>query len=358
MDDRLISGIIYSTFDEIKGPMAKIVIPEDIEIELQGVASLKSVGIMAGEKNKAPESLAIIPFPSYGMKGIIKIMEIMNKERRGGIIYNSITVLFPEQDDLIFYKYINNFDEIFSEAAEELIQLEENKADIKEITNFLHEFKDDITQTINELKDLEITGDELEAFPDSEPKNKALQEDEKNKDLRHYRFKVIVCGDPAVGKTSTILRFTDKAFKRVYVPTLGTNISEKKIQINNNIINYIIWDIAGQSKFQKMRKHFYTGASGQLLIFDLTRPKTFENIINWFNDIKSNLNTRLHGFIIGNKKDLIEKREIPEKEVEEISEKLGLEYFETSALTGENVDEAFYKLGEILLSKLKIESIK
>ncbi|TFF90601.1 MAG: GTP-binding protein [Promethearchaeota archaeon] len=358
MDEKLISGIIYSTFDEERGPIPKIVIPADIEIQLQGAASLKSVGIMAGERNKVPESLAIIPFPSYEMKGLIKILEIRDKGRRGGVNYNSITVLFSEHNDPIFYKYFNNFDQLFAETAEKLIELEEKKVDTAELKEVLNTFKAKIKQTLTELRDLEITGDELEAFPESATIDEDVEKGKKDEKLKHYRFKVIVCGDPAVGKTSTILRFTDKAFKSVYVPTLGTNISEKEVRINNNIINFIIWDIAGQSKFQTMRKHFYTGASGQLLIFDLTRPKTFKNIINWYNDIKSNLNTQLHGFIIGNKKDLVEKREILDAEIESISKKLGLEYFETSALTGENVDEAFYKLGETLLSIINIDSTK
>lgn len=346
MDEKLISGIIYSTFDEKRGPIPKIVIPKDIKIELQGIASLKSVGIMAGEKNKVPESLSIIPFPSHEMKGLIKILEIRDENRRGGVYYNSITLLYREHNDLIFYKYIKNFDEIFTETAHKLIALEEKKVDIKEIRQVLNDFKEIIKQTLSELRDIEITGDESEAFPETvEPEEEAKQS--------RFRFKIVVCGDPAVGKTSTILRFTDKAFKRVYVPTLGTNISEKNVEIDNIRIDYVLWDIAGQSKFQRMRKHFYTGASGQLLIFDLTRPKTFKNVRNWYQDIKANLNAKLEGFIIGNKKDLVDNRHISEEEIAELSKELGLEYFETSALTGENVDDAFYKLGEILIAKYK-----
>jgi hypothetical protein len=125
MNDKLISGIIYSTFDEKRGPIPKIVIPKDIKIELQGIASLKSVGIMAGEKNKVPESLSIIPFPSYEMKGLIKILEIRDENRRGGVYYNSITLLYREHNDLIFYKYIKNFDEIFSSNSINLFAVSE-----------------------------------------------------------------------------------------------------------------------------------------------------------------------------------------------------------------------------------------
>ena len=87
----------------------------------------------------------------------------------------------------------------------------------------------------------------------------------------HLNKPLFLEGEPGVGKTSVILRFTDRAFKRTYLPTMGVNISEKIISHENDIVEYILWDVAGQAKFQLMRKHFYEGADAQILVFKLLK---------------------------------------------------------------------------------------
>ncbi|MBA7687648.1 hypothetical protein ES703_96112 [subsurface metagenome] len=114
----------------------------------------------------------------------------------------------------------------------------------------------------------------------------------------------------------------------------------------------ILWDIAGQSKFEIMRRHFYKGSEAVILIFDLTNLKSFESIPNWYNDVIKNLkmqNEELIGFILGNKEDLLDERKVSVEQANEIAKKLNLEYLETSALTGKNVEESFYKLAKALI---------
>ncbi|MCK4780342.1 MAG: GTP-binding protein, partial [Candidatus Lokiarchaeota archaeon] len=142
------------------------------------------------------------------------------------------------------------------------------------------------------------------------------------------------------------------AFIRTYIPTLGVSISEKNIKVNNDYVNLILWDIAGQSKFEIMRRHFYKGSEAVILIFDLTNLKSFESIPNWYNDVIKNLkmqNEELIGFILGNKEDLLDERKVSVEQANEIAKKLNLEYLETSALTGKNVEESFYKLAKALI---------
>ena len=160
-------------------------------------------------------------------------------------------------------------------------------------------------------------------------------------------------GDPRVGKTSTILRFTDQAFRGTYIPTMGVNLSEKQIQFEDDSIEFILWDIAGQSKFQTTRKHFYRGAHGLLLVFDLTRPETFKSVGKWQLDIRRHLDMEIPGLIMANKNDLVDQRRVSIEEISKLADELGLEYFETSALTGENIDGAFYRLGDLILKKQK-----
>jgi len=339
----MIKGIVFSQFNEKTGPEAVAWLPE-IPIEKRSIISMKSINVLSGEKGQVPESLSMIPLPSQNQKALIKTIEIKDKTHRGGVIDSSLTLLFDEAHDLIFYKYIDKFQGIFNESADRIKNLHEAKALHQKIEKELEVFREDIIEALIDLNSSEVQ--EEEAFP--------TKKAEPLKDLRTFRFKIIVCGDPEVGKTSLVLRFTDSAFRRTYIPTLGVNISEKIIKYEKYAAEFVIWDVAGQSKFQLMRKHFYGGANGLLLIFDLTRPNTFQSLVRWYADIKATLGVELEGLIVGNKNDLTEERKIGRDKITELSNELGLEALETSALTGENVDEAFRKLGELLIN-LKIQ---
>ncbi|MHA1379964.1 MAG: Rab family GTPase [Candidatus Helarchaeota archaeon] len=351
MKKNLISGVIYSQFEEKMGPVAVSWYPEDLNLKLRALISLKTINIMIGE-DKPGRSLAVLPFPSLDLKGLIKFLEIKDKAKRGGVVESTITILYDEADDSIFYKYLNNFELIFDKAIEKIVEIEENDKDRNKISNILRNFYSEIIETLEELKTEEISTEEELAFP------QVTRDEESKRDL--LRFKLIVCGDPMVGKTSVILRFTERAFKRTYISTIGVNITEKRVLHKKSNIELIMWDIAGQSKFQAMRKHFYKGADAAFLVFDLTNQKTFKNIIKWDKDINSFLNHRIPGFILGNKNDLGEYREVDRNDGVKLAKSLGYEYIETSALKGNNIDEAFQKISEILynLENDKIEQYK
>ncbi len=306
------------------------------------MVSLKSINLLSSEdRGVVPKSLAIIPFPSINLKGLIKSFTIQDVKRRGGQINCALTLLFREQYDPIFYKHIDHFEDAFDSGTQTLISLNDGNDSL--IVDELNKFKNRATSILKELQNAEIPEETMVSFPIAE-------EDPKRRKI--YRFKVIICGDPEVGKTSTVLRFTDRAFRRIYLQTIGVNISEKDIICkNNNKIIYAIWDIAGQSKYRLVRKHFYQGADAKVLVFDLTRPETFNNIVHWFNDIRGQLKEDLAGMIIGNKCDLENKRGVTAEQISALSRDLGLDYFETSALTGENVDEAFYRLAELIIQR-------
>ena len=317
----LIKGIIYSKFDEKIGPTSVSWRPNDVSSEIRDVISLKSISILIGENTTIPDSLAIIPFPSLNLKSLIKIGKFNDENRRGGSVDFSLAVIFEEADDLIFYKYINNFTDVFNDSANRIIQLEEKNANKAEIEMEIDFFYNEIVSILEELREHEIQDEEID-FPKID-----LEKSEKSK----FRYKIVVCGDPGVGKTSVVLRFTDRAFKRTYIPTMGVNI-------------------AGQIKFKAMRKHFYEGSDAQVLVFDLTHYKSFENIKKWHHDIKSFLLKEIPGIIFGNKNDLKNERKIFEEEIIDISKELGFNYITTSALTGDNIDESFHKLADILIN--------
>ncbi|MHA1300946.1 MAG: Rab family GTPase [Candidatus Helarchaeota archaeon] len=339
MVDKVLNGIVYSTFDEKVGPEALAWYPKEINSDIRNLVSLKTINVLSGEKGKVSKILAMIPFPSLNLKGLVRSFEIKNIKRRGGSQDASLTILFDEAMDLIYYKYLKHIEPLIEEATQNIKKTEETTANTQEIAIIIKKLYHDFLNALNELRDAEIFAQDTEAF--------SKESYEKNQ-TKGYRFKIAVCGDPAVGKTSIILRFTDRAFRRTYIPTMGVNISEKRVNYKDAKIEFIIWDIAGQNKFSRMRKHFYTGADGQILVFDLTNLETLKNIQKWYDDIKRFLNEDIKGILIGNKNDLIENRNKNKESIENMARSLNLAYIETSALTGENINEAFYKLAEIL----------
>ena len=163
-------------------------------------------------------------------------------------------------------------------------------------------------------------------------------------------FKVIVIGDPAVGKTSLLTKFATNQFEEKYLPTVGVNIVKEPITIENKnaTINLMFWDVAGQPQFYMLHRPYFNGADAAILVFDITRSSTFSNVNNWWQTcIKYGL-SGIPRILIGNKIDLEEERKIILPMAEHLSEKLNAPYFETSALTGENVKMIFQKIGELV----------
>ena len=342
-DLNLIYSILFTEFEEVSGLYPVIDIPPVLSEDIKKLISNKCLSLLSGEKRIIPKSLAIIPFPSLNLKGLVKYIEWIDETQQNKLAQAAITILFKEADDLIFYKYIKNFETLLKEFSQKIIDLEKIKADKKEIISEMKDLHIDIKVILEDLRNKEIVIQQSEEFPEDESEVY---------DISEYVFKVIIAGEPQVGKTSITLRFTDKAFTRTYIPTLGVNITDKNIRAKDLIIKLLIWDIAGQSKFEKARKNFYRGAEGIILVFDLTNKKSLESINNWYQDIRKSLNNihELVGFILGNKKDLEDERKIKEEEAEKLADKINFRYVETSALTGENIMFIFHKIGEILLS--------
>jgi len=163
-------------------------------------------------------------------------------------------------------------------------------------------------------------------------------------------YKVIVIGDPAVGKTSLLTKFAKNQFEEKYLPTVGVNIVKEPIELKdvNATINLMFWDVAGQPQFYMLHRPYFNGADGMILVFDITRSSTFSNIKNWYNSAVKYGLSGIPRILIGNKVDLKDERKIILPMAEHLSEKLNAPYFETSALTGETVKEVFQKIAELV----------
>jgi len=189
-----------------------------------------------------------------------------------------------------------------------------------------------------------------------------MSEDSNNEKLDFYRpdtefiYKIIVIGDPTVGKTSLLNNFIKKRFTKTYIPTVGVNILKYILQFETKEgekteVNLMFWDIAGQPQFYMVHKPYYQGANGIILVFDITRSSTFSNVNNWFNEaVKFGLSS-VPRIIVGNKIDLKDDRKIIVPMSEHLSKKLNAPYFETSAKTGVNVPKIFHKITELIYYK-------
>lgn len=338
---KLIEGIIYIKFDDVKGTTPLIWFPNDLEERLRILSGIKAISLLTGEENYIPQHLTTIPFPSRSLTGMIKFFKWKDSERRGGIGQSSVVLLFENKHDAIFYKAREYLENIFDQIEKEIISLEKEKANKSDLKELIFETNEQIQEVLSELKQEELADSKEEEFP-------SLREDTEESE---YKIKTIFCGDARVGKTSLILRFTDNAFSRRYIPTLGVNISKKTVNIEGQRADLLLWDIAGQQKYHTMRVHFYKGTDVVFLVFDLTNEKTFHNITKWYRDIKRSLkeSAKIKGFLVGNKADLRKRREVDKEEGLELAQELGLDYLETSALTGRNIQDLFQSAAKKVL---------
>ncbi|MBY9007357.1 MAG: GTP-binding protein [Candidatus Lokiarchaeota archaeon] len=334
MIEGLIKGLIYIEFHDIKGTNPLVWTPFNLDEQLRILCGIKAVSLLTGEESYIPKELITLPFPSRNLKGMIKFLKWTDKARRGNFGRSALILLFHEADDLIFYKAKQYLENIFDEIIGKIINIEIIKSKKNKIKEQIEKLAEKIKFTLQELRDKELIRDPSKEFPSL---------NDLRDEVIDYKFKIVVCGDPRVGKTSTILRFTNNAFTRTYIPTLGVNVTQKALKIDEKVIKLVLWDIAGQSKFSKMRIHFYQGAEGVLLVFDLSNKKSFDSVRRWYKDIEDNLKGRFKiiGFLLGNKNDLDDKRAINKESAIELANELNLKYIETSALTGDNVKNMF-----------------
>ena len=141
------------------------------------------------------------------------------------------------------------------------------------------------------------------------------------------------------------MRYTDNTFQEIHMSTIGLDYRLKNITLENGKnIKIQIWDTAGQDRFRAITKNYYKGAHGIILIYDITNRQTFENVNNWLAQIKEEAMENVTIFIIANKVDDELHRTVTYDEGKNLSDEYKLQFFETSAKTGKNVEECFIQL--------------
>jgi len=169
-----------------------------------------------------------------------------------------------------------------------------------------------------------------------------------------YLFKLLLIGDSGVGKTCLLFRFAENSFNPTFISTIGIDFKIQTVEIDGKRIKLQVWDTAGQERFRTITTAYYRGAMGILLVYDVTNKKTFDNITNWLRNIEEHAAEGVEQLLVGNKSDQEDRRVISEEQGQLLAVQHGIDFIECSALSGENVREAFFRMARRV--KIKHES--
>lgn len=178
-----------------------------------------------------------------------------------------------------------------------------------------------------------------------------------------FIFKIILIGDSNCGKTSLINRYVKKQFSENYICTIGVDFMMKNIIVNSELIKLQIWDTAGMEKYKQITTSYYRGAQAALICFDLTNKASFQSLERWIQDYVKHSNSIFKKiiYIIGNKSDLVNEREVTQEEIDTFIKANDYPYYECSSKSGNNIDLLFNQMTNYLYGhyrKSKDENIK
>uniref|UniRef100_A0A3P8QF96 small monomeric GTPase n=1 Tax=Astatotilapia calliptera TaxID=8154 RepID=A0A3P8QF96_ASTCA len=160
-------------------------------------------------------------------------------------------------------------------------------------------------------------------------------------DEYYYLFKVVLIGDSGVGKSDLLSRFTRNEFNSESKSTIGVEFATHSIQVDGKTIKVQIWDTAGQECCRAITSAYYRGAVGALLVYDIAKHLTYEDVDRWLKDLRDHADNNIVIMLVGNKSDLRHLRAVPTDEARASAEKNSLSFIETSASDSTNEEEAF-----------------
>ncbi|KAJ3275436.1 hypothetical protein HK104_003895 [Borealophlyctis nickersoniae] len=170
-------------------------------------------------------------------------------------------------------------------------------------------------------------------------------------DFYEYIYNVIMIGDSGVGKTNLMYSFTDAAFDAESKSTIGVEFRWKIVAVGGKRIRVHVWDTAGQERYRAITSSYYRGANGAMIVYDISKRNTFDNLNRWLKDMRDQTETGIPIMLVGNKSDLTESRAVATEEAKEFAEQNELFFLETSALNSSNVQLAFRNIVEEIYNR-------
>lgn len=196
-------------------------------------------------------------------------------------------------------------------------------------------------------------------FKSNKTNNKTNKDNPSFIDYRAYQFKVIMLGNIAVGKTCLLSFFVDSLFKDNYSCTVGVDFKVKTVVLSDNLkVDLQIWDTSGEERFRTITKQYYRDAAGIVLVFDVTNEKSFSDLEKWVDEINSTAKRNVNVVLIGNKADLTSERVVSYERASRFASQKGIEYYEASAKTGQQVEEVYFRLSGNMVNSLEEEEMK
>ena len=180
------------------------------------------------------------------------------------------------------------------------------------------------------------------------------QEEEEYEQISYdEKIKLMVIGETKVGKTSLIKKYTKDIFGGTYLTTVGIDFQEKIIDVEDKSVKLQIWDTAGQERFRNIAKSYFHTSDGFLLVYDISCKDSFEKLNYWYEQITLNAPANTICIVAGNKCDLEDKRQVNKADGENFAKKYNLNFYETSAKEGDNVNEIFEVLSSEIIKDIK-----
>ena len=168
----------------------------------------------------------------------------------------------------------------------------------------------------------------------------------------HYLLKYIIIGDPSVGKSNLLLKYAHNKFTNEYQATIGVEFGAKNLTINGKIFRIQIWDTAGQENFKSITRAYYKNSVCAIIAYDITKRTSFENVQEWIEEVRSQSPKQILLVLVGNKIDLEKERVVAIEEGKKFADSNDILFFESSAKTGNNVEDIFYKSAECISQRI------
>ena len=159
-----------------------------------------------------------------------------------------------------------------------------------------------------------------------------------------YLFKIVLIGDSGVGKSNLLSRFTRNEFNLESKSTIGVEFATKSIGVDSKTLKAQIWDTAGQERYRAITSAYYRGAVGALLVYDITKHITFDNVARWLKELRDHAESNIVIMLVGNKSDLRHRRAVQTEEAMTFAESNNIAFIETSALDATGVEESFRQI--------------